>query len=626
MCGIFALLLKRPLDARDIALGRAGTEALAHRGPDACGEWYQAEAGIYLGHRRLSIIDLGPGGAQPMVRDRHVIAFNGEIYNFSVLKQALELRGRKFTSHSDTEVLLMGLAEWGETAMDRIDGMFAFVHWDGGEALIAVDVFGEKSLYWAETVDGIYISSEIAPLAQLLQLVPSMPAEIWPPYLALGFIPSPATIYPNVRRMTPASLMRVRAGQVVATRSYWSPPRPQPGKGRVRPIDDAGLSRLGEALTSSLERRLVADVPVALFLSGGIDSGLVAALAKRELDRNLDCVTVAFRDGKVTDESAAAGAVARHLQLPHHIIVNEEKTSGIERIVQLLGQPSGMASMLPVDQISRATSHSVKVALTGLGGDEVTFGYDKATHYWRWRHLYALPDRVRARAGGLLQRAGGRLARAGMRIAPPRHMLYVANKNFPVGHWLRSLPGFDAWSLSQFSSGLPLEFDVPWYDATEVMPNMQLTASDHASMRHGLELRTPYLARDVFATVAEFDARALLAFGQKSLLRRLLGRYLPHSLFDRPKSGFVYPLEGLVNYSAAEPPLGLPNLSDAVVRAAWSNCGDGWNAIRLRLLAAKAFFTCVELRLPEPKSAESHFGARQVSCAALSDVTAYARP
>jgi asparagine synthase (glutamine-hydrolysing) len=600
MCGVFALLLKRPLGSKDLALGRAGTEALAHRGPDACGEWYDADAGVYLGHRRLSIMDLGPGGAQPMMRGPQVIAFNGEIYNFRELKHEIKLRGHSFTSRSDTEVLLAGLAEWGETALDRIDGMFAFVHWDGSEALIAVDAFGEKPLYWAETADGLHISSELAPLARLLQLEPSMSAQLWAPYLALGFIPAPATVYPGVRRMLPASLMRVRRGEITNARRYWMLPRPESGRGRVRPIEDAGLSRLGAALTKSLERRLVADVPVTLFLSGGIDSGLVAALAKRELDHNLECVTVAFPDGEVTDESEAARAVARHLGLAHRIIVNEKRADGIDRVVELFGQPSGGASILPIDQISAAASRSVKVALTGMGGDEVVFGYDKAAHYWRWRHLYALPDAIRARSGAFLRRLGGKFVRVGIRIAPPRHMLYFANKNFPAIDWLRSLSAFDAWSLSQFPAGTGLEFAVPWYDATEVMPNMQLVASDHASMRHGLELRTPYLSRDVFATVAEFDARALLAFGQKSLLRRLLGRYLPQELFDRPKSGFVYPLRGLVNGNGVEPPLGLPHLPDAVIRAAWSNRGEGWNAIAVRLLAAKTFFTQSNLRAAVP--------------------------
>ena len=189
-----------------------------------------------------------------------------------------------------------------------------------------------------------------------------------------------------------------------------------------------------------------------------------------------------------------------------------------------------------------------------------------------------------------MQCLGGRLGRAGLRITPPRHELYFANKNFPAIDWLRSLPGFEAWSRSQFPPGIPLELAVPWYDATQVMPNMQLLASDHASMRHGLELRTPFLSREVYATVAEFDARALLAFGQKSLLRRLLSRYLPQALYDRPKSGFVYPLEGLVNGRGIDPPSGLPGLSDAAVSAAWSHRGGGWNGIAVRLRAAQAFF------------------------------------
>jgi asparagine synthase (glutamine-hydrolysing) len=178
MCGIFGLFLNRPLTEADVALGRAGTVALTHRGPDGEGEWIDGERGVFLGHRRLSIIDLTEASAQPMERGGSVIAYNGEIYNFRDLRSELEGKGVDFRSSGDAEVLLQAWREWGERALDRFDGMFAFSIWDGEKAHFAVDPFGEKPLFWAETTDGVYVSSELKPLVDLLDLKPSISDEL----------------------------------------------------------------------------------------------------------------------------------------------------------------------------------------------------------------------------------------------------------------------------------------------------------------------------------------------------------------------------------------------------------------------------------------------------------------
>ena len=592
MCGIFGLLLKRPLGEADIALGREGTAALAYRGPDGHGEWFDRESGVYFGHRRLSIIDLSPGGQQPMIRDDHVLSYNGEIYNYGSVGSALRQAGVVLSTRSDSEVLLQAMRQWGDGALDRLDGMFAFAHWDGAETTLAVDPFGEKPLYYATTEDGLYFASELAPLARLLKLDAELDDESWAAFLSLGYIPSPRTAYPAIRRLEQASVMRVKDGVAKPPRRYWSVPVGTPGRGPVRPLSEGEMDTLCRALIASLEGRLVADVPIGLFLSAGIDSALVAALCRRELVRSLECLTVAFPVGDVVDESAGAAAIAAHLDLPHRVLENrtDPKSASIARVVDLFGQPSGNAAILPVDQLCAAAARHYKVGLTGIGGDEVTWGYGKNQTYWRWRHIFGLPGPVRwtmSQAGRL---AGGKAARFGNRIGAAATELYLANKNFPALPWLKALPGFDAWTRRTFGGSSPLEYAVPQFDFDQVLPNMQLPAFDHASMRHGLELRTPFLNRTVVETVAQVDPRALLAFGQKNVLRRLLARYLPEDLFNRPKAGFSFPDEFIVD--AASAPRPVRGLSQGAIDTVWRHRSEpgGWRTLALRLISAEHFF------------------------------------
>lgn len=592
MCGIFGLLLNRPLRDSDIALGRAGISALAYRGPDDQGEWIDKKAGVYFGHRRLSIIDLSPGGHQPMVSDQHVLTYNGEIYNYRSIGDALQQQGIALSSTSDSEVLLQALRHWGEAALDKLDGMFAFARWDGQSATLAVDPFGEKPLYYAETADGVYFSSELGPLARLLKADATIAEDDWAAYFSLGYIPGPRTAYPAIQKFEPGSVMQVVGGKVGRPRRYWLPPVGEIGKGAVQPLTEADIDLLADSLLSSLEGRLVADVPVSLFLSSGVDSALIAALCRKELGRKLDCLTVAFPVGNVADECEAAASIAAYLDLPHRILENRTdlEAAGIDRVVELFGQLSGNSAILPVDQLCAVASAHFKVGLTGIGGDEVTWGYGKNQTYWRWRRVFGLPNSARCAVSQMGQLLGGGAARFSNRIGGPASQLYLANKNFPALPWLKSLPGFDAWARKVFGGNRPIEFAVPTFDFNQVMPNMQLPAFDHASMRHGLELRTPFLNRNVVETIAQFDPRALLAFGQKSVLRRLLARYLPAELTDRPKAGFSFPEEFLV--AGTKPPEPIGGLSRDAIETLWKHTGEAgaWRTIAIRLLSAAHFF------------------------------------
>ena len=601
MCGIFALFLNRPLNETDCSLGWAGMKALSHRGPDGSDEWLDVEHGVFIGHDRLAIIDPTPASDQPMQREDCVLAYNGEIYNFQALRAELEDAGLRFTTSGDAEVFLRAWQVWGEETLDRLDGMFASIFWDRQTATahLAIDPFGEKPLYWAQMKDGVYVSSELGPLAQLLRAEPKLEGDMLTAYLALGYVPAPDTAYPQIKRLSAASVLTIHHGQVQRVRRYWTPPIGEPGRGSVSPLSERELDRIHESLVDSLRVRLIADVPLCLFLSGGVDSPLVAAMTYRELGTTLDCITVAFPRGTVANEAPQASAIAQHLGLQHRIIESDEDSTraGAGAVLDLFGQPNENITVLSVFQMARAAAaRGFKVALTGMGGDEIFYGYGKHVFFYRYRHLYNLPEPLRVVLGGL--------ARAFSHFRPNSHFgyfsrligvhdweRYLANKNYPAIEWLRRMPSFQSWAKRAFKGNTsPCELSVPFYEVTQVMPNSHLPSLDLGSMRASLELRTPFLSRKVAETVAEFDPRAFMAFGQKSVLRRLLTRYLPKELVDQPKRGFIFPADQFLNGFGDGVPV-VPGVSTSATRSVWQRREEasGWRRLAVRLALAYEF-------------------------------------
>ena len=361
-------------------------------------------------------------------------------------------------------------------------------------------------------------------------------------------------------------------------------------------MSDNDISDIADLLTENIDTRLIADVPIALFLSAGVDSSLIAALTAKELGRSVETITVSFPRGRVTDEAPRARRIAQHLGLPHRIIESDEDPTSCsaESLVTLFGQPTGELSAFAVHQISRAISGDYKVALTGMGGDELVWGYGKHKFLWQRRLLYGLPPFVRKLARHVpksvlaLSRRGRNTERL---FAVDDSEIYPALKNYPAIGWLRQLSGFDAWAMDEFGSQTgPSYQSVPTYELGTGLANEHLYTYDLASMRASVELRAPFLSRSLAEKIAEFDPRALVAFGQKSILRRLLGRFLPAELFDHPKSGFNYPADiFLRNCGAAAPRLA--DLPPDLVEAAWSRRFDeeGWARIAVRLASAAVF-------------------------------------
>jgi asparagine synthase (glutamine-hydrolysing) len=595
MCGVFAQFLNRPLTREDIELGRRAVELQAHRGPDDSGEWFDEASGVYLGHTRLSIIDLSDNSSQPMSRDGAVISYNGEIYNYKQISRDLEKSGARFSSSGDTEVLLKSWQLGAEKTLERVDGMFAFAIWDGQDGHLVVDPFGEKHLFVAETRDGIYVASELSTLSAVLEVTIEDDPVFWTSYMALGYIELPATGYKNIKRLLPATRARINKGRIVDEKRYWQWTMGEMGRGAVEPLTENDIDQIQDALASSLERRLISDAPLALFLSSGVDSSLAAALCSCVLDKHPDTLTVSFSDAFVNDEAPRARAIAEFLSLDHTILNSEATDFGTspQDLEQMFAQPVETLTAFSVRQISSAARSRVKVAITGMGGDEVTFGYGKYSHVYENSKYYDKPEWVRRLMGAVAAPFSGydpRFEMLSHNVGIFDHERIIALKNIPTLPALRRLPGFDEWARKVFpSKGNSLAADISSFEVDRQMPGLRLTSLDVASMRESIELRTPFLSRELTDTIANFDPRSFMAFGQKSVLRRILARFLPRELTDSPKQGFTYPQQRFLKTLSEDMPSSLP-FDDELTKVFWINrhAGRGWNrcAVRLSLLSS----------------------------------------
>ncbi len=592
MCGIFAMFLRRPLSERDIARGRAGTATLTHRGPDSGGEWFNREQGVFIGHRRLAIIDLAERANQPMVRDRIVVAFNGEIYNFRSIRAKLEGTGAVFSTKSDTEVLVRAWQRWGSHCLGQFDAMLACVLWDGVAGWLALDRFGEKQLYYSETADGVIISSELPPLVQVLNVTADDPAAWTMSALVLGYIAGPQTAAKGVRRMSPASVLRIERGRTTTASRYWQVPIGTPGRGSPRPFQAKEVRRVHDALATSLEARLEADVPLCVFLSSGVDSALVAALARRQFQLSPQCYTVDFGPGTAAEISGAQ-RIAGALQLPHRVLdgTGPANVATPQGILDFYGQPNDNLTIVSVRQmVAAARAEGFRVGLTGMGGDEMFFGYNKHSFFFRHRRTFALPEWARLGMGFLARpfRRSHSTVRAFLDTAAVHdYERFLAVKNLSAIHWLRRLPGFDAWAQREFGSWRErLEIATPRFDLEHTMPDSLLTAQDLGSMRAGVELRTPFISRHVADALAELDPRALLAFGQKGLLRRILEPYLPAGTLRADKQGFIFPQDVFLAATRETPvAAGVPAAWASSIWARRAEPGLRELAVRLLLVA-----------------------------------------
>jgi asparagine synthase (glutamine-hydrolysing) len=553
MCGFFAVFQSERVVKADSA--RSALDMIAHRGPDASGEFLDGE--VFLGHRRLSIIDLATGD-QPMHSSdgRFVIIFNGEIYNFLELRECLQRDGVSFRTRSDTEVILEGYRRWKANVVQRLNGMFAFVIWDREKHRLfaARDRLGIKPLCWALHKGALLISSTLEPFTHLENGFSQLDPVALRDLMAFDYIPSPRSIFKQVHKLDPGSRLEWSLGKGhPKIERYWSPSL---ANRDARAPDEFELESLFER---AVERQMVSDVPIGVFLSGGIDSSLTVAMMARHSSKPLRTFSVAFTEGEL-DESGIAAKVARQFGTEHTILQAED--IGAESLLNLLGsldEPFCDPAFVPTYALSKITKSHVKVALSGDGGDEVFGGYQK----------YLRPDGLK----GAIPLAGS-LHRI-LESIPwrPRGMSHfywrtlssddlfrfdwTCYGDFPVFRKdMRQLLAPSLHSVAQIE-----EFFEPWerragrygdrFDPEVVMrtdletylSENCLVKTDRASMLASLEVRVPYLDETILDRILPLTLDKKIANGQlKALLLPIARRLLPREVWDRPKHGFNVPL------------------------------------------------------------------------------------
>jgi asparagine synthase (glutamine-hydrolysing) len=561
VCGIIGLAGQVPPEGREL-LGAMGA-TLGHRGPDDAGEWWSPEGDVGLGHRRLAIIDLSPGGHQPMAdaSGQFVIVYNGEIYNFQDLRRELTARGHRFRTASDTEVILEAYRAWGVDCLGHFNGMFAFALYDRGQQrlFLARDRAGEKPLYFRRTPASFCFASELKALLADPACPRRLDLEALNFYLAYGYVPGDRCILQGVQKLPPAMGLtyELATGQLRQWR-YWDLPQPDPGKG----ADPEALAQEAETLLKdSVRLRLIADVPVGILLSGGLDSSLVTAMAAQVATGRVRTFTVAFPGHGALDEGPYARLVAKHWGTEHtELVAAKASVALLPELARQYDEPLGDHALVPTYLVTRLIRQHATVALAGDGGDELFGGYQHYNFLQRHAGLRrCLPGPLRALVAGAAARflplgfkgrhhlmgLSGDLAwgiahvnlffdaRARRRLAP---LLRDAGEEAVL------LPETTRASLCRRDHSLLQQ--ATRADFRTTLADGYLAKVDRASMLNSLEVRAPFLDHRLveFAFGRLPDELRATAQARKVLLQRLAGRLLPPTFDAGRKQGFTMPL------------------------------------------------------------------------------------
>jgi asparagine synthase (glutamine-hydrolysing) len=533
MCGLAGELRRDGAPDRE-ALARMQAE-LVPRGPDGEGSWRDGPLGLV--HRRLAVIDLSPRGGQPMVDEALGLAvvFNGCIYNHRELRAELERAGHAFASTSDTEVLLKGWAEWGEGMLDRFAGMFAFALWEraSGRLVLARDRLGVKPLYLADVDGALRFASTLPALLAGGGVDTTVDPVALHHYLSLhAIVPPPRTILRGVRKLPPATVLVVEPDGSRRERRWWDPPfarDPERDGWAAREWEEALLA----ALTVAVERRMVADVPVGVLLSGGLDSSLITALLARGAQRELATFSIGFRDvgDREGDEFAFSDLMARELGTEHHQIrVGPHRlVEALPEAIRAMSEPMVSHDAVAFYLLSEEVAAHRKVVQSGQGADEVLGGY-----YWYPPMLAAEGDGLDAYAAAFFDRDG-----AGVdALVGPAHRATGDPTRALVAEWFAA-PG----AASPVDRALRI-------DAELMLVEDPVKRVDTMTMAHGLEARTPFLDHDLVELAARCPPELKLADGGKGVLKRAARGVVPDAVIDRPKGYFPVPalsvLEGPV--------------------------------------------------------------------------------
>lgn len=533
MCGIAGifdpagLIQSRPLNEFLEKMNRR----LIHRGPDSGKVWLDTDSGIGFAHRRLSILDISEAASQPMVSQsgKGALTFNGEIYNFKEVKERLNKSKQiSWKGHGDTEVLVEALDYWGlDRTLDMLEGMFAFAWWDSSKKSLHLvrDRFGEKPLFWCQIKGFIAFASEIKAFFDLPDWKSEPELSALAGYSVYGYVSAPLSGFKNVNKLLPAHVVSIEQGLSIHSHRYWTPP-----ENRINHSIslDFSAKQLDDFIAKSVEKQLIADVPVGTFLSGGVDSALICAMIAKAGNERVDAFTVGFGD-PAFDESDAATAYAKHLGIRHHVIpLNiDSKAEELLPVLDQFDEPLADASIFPTYLVSGIAKKFVSVVLTGEGGDELFGGYNR----YRWA-LSRSNWRFRSRKEQL------------MHFFQPDAEAWDSVFKSSITHWNdydALIPGFNAKEAT-FAGLTPLR-SMMNYDRMFYLSDDLLYKVDQSSMLHSLETRIPLFSREIFNFAAALPDNFLINRTQnKRVLRHILRQYYPDRLIMNRKMGFSAPV------------------------------------------------------------------------------------
>lgn len=580
MCGFAGFLAPSGTAAQDLAVLCGMTAAIAHRGPDDSGAWFDADAGVALGHRRLSIIDLSPAGHQPMASPsgRYVTVYNGEIYNHADLRAELDAAGSSpaWRGHSDTEVMLAAFERWGVAgSLERLNGMFALAVWDREERtlILARDRLGEKPLYYGQMGDAFLFGSELKSLTAHPAFERVVDRDALALFLRYNYVPAPHSIWRGVNKLLAGHYVKIRDGgrTVAESVAYWDFRRVA-AEGAADPLPDTPelVDDLEALLKDAVGRQMGADVPLGAFLSGGVDSSLIVALMQSQSERPVRTFTIGFHEAGY-NEAVHAKAVAEHLGTDHTelYVTASDALATVPRLASIWDEPFSDSSQIPTYLISALTRQHVTVSLSGDAGDELFGGYNRYVSGMRlWNAAERMPMLLRrAVAASLNHPASLKAASASMGLLPSRHrQLGLADRLPKIGQLLAEASpegvyrrlvsnvvdperivlgghepraaSIDAPDFADFRQKMM------YIDTMTYLPDDILVKVDRASMAVSLETRAPFLDYRVVEYAWRLPMSAKIRDGKgKHILREALYRHVPQALIERPKMGFAVPIE-----------------------------------------------------------------------------------
>ncbi len=610
MCGITGFIEKNQDLSLESLTGiiHSMRETIKHRGPDDQGIWIDKRSNLALGHSRLSIIDLSTEGHQPMISpsERYVIVYNGEVYNFLTLRMELEGKGYKFRGHSDTEVILASIEEFGILdAVKKFEGMFAFALWDSHEKLLYLvrDRLGIKPLYYGWINKTFLFGSELKALRAHPQCNSAIKKDALSLFMRLNYIPAPYTIYENIYKLVPGCILKVNseAGQPqnftpfpisdgvlnpATPVSFWSSKAvfEHGARNPFKGTEDEAADELEILLRDAVVKRMISDVPIGAFLSGGIDSSLVVALMQSESTLPVKTFTIGFYDRNY-NEAEYSKAVAKYLGTDHTelYVSSNEAQNVIPQLPSMFDEPFSDPSQIPTFLVSQMTRKHVTVSLSGDGGDEFFAGYNQYFYALsRLEKINRLPSDIRRSLAWIIKKiqspgleliyylrnqffSGGvppskfkqRLFNLGAFLEPnfPNLLYYTLQSNWKDPSKLV----FESQELPTFFTDLDYQVEgnnflrlMMYIDTVTYLPDDILVKVDRASMAVGLEARVPLIDHRVAEFASTLPNHFLVQAGSgKSLLRKILFKYVPQNMLDRPKKGFGIP----IGYWLKESPL-----------------------------------------------------------------------